>query len=446
IRKIEELLEGKVSGFEKMGENVEEFKEYIRNYTEELEQFDEQSVCTKPYEIETEEVKKFGKKVIKTIENKNYNKLSGEFKREIEAFEREKREYFTMDNSINLEVEYIDDEVTKSYIRRRREEIEDQMINQRRNESIMSEIQEILKKFEKFEINEGIDELQEDVDKIEQMEEYEWIKKIINWEKHNNKISFIQGVGNWVADTVEGVVWAVNPMNWGDVIGGLVWTLNPFHWDDIIGNFVKTVKEVYEEQGLWYCIGYAVPEAFSFFVGVGEVKTALDIEKIARVAKFTRVGEVVDDVADMSKYAKYAMDYSKYNKYSEILIEAGISEEEYLKGLENSIHNLDSQTLTLGKYDTDGITYSDVAKENGDTYFYMNNWDDYDIPDDIKFKIFNEPILEYAVEENLDIHLTHDPNKYGGGGGYKAELDFLKRNKYSWVEIDGEWYAKKEQS
>ncbi|MFV0288621.1 MAG: hypothetical protein ACK5HR_04120 [Mycoplasmatales bacterium] len=71
IRKIEELLEGKVSGFEKMGENVEEFKEYIRNYTEELEQFDEQSVCTKPYEIETEEVKKFGKKVIKTIENKN---------------------------------------------------------------------------------------------------------------------------------------------------------------------------------------------------------------------------------------------------------------------------------------------------------------------------------------------------------------------------------------
>lgn len=147
IKRVVELLETKITGFSEAKEKVEEFREYINDYKTGLEEYDTQGIITKDYYIDTDELQSYVKKITKIIQDIEYDKFSRHFNLEVEDFERNKRKFYDVDELINIESEYEGDEITKSYIRKRQEEIEEELINQKRNEVIMEEVQDLIKGF-----------------------------------------------------------------------------------------------------------------------------------------------------------------------------------------------------------------------------------------------------------------------------------------------------------
>ena len=134
-------------------------------------------------------------------------------------------------------------------------------------------------------------------------------------------------------------------------------------------------------------------------------------------------------------------------------------EKDYYDIKSRSVHNLDSETLVLGKYRptiTDGVedwsvpgpdSYVAIARTENATYFDLGTeWDSivskYDMSPDDMFDAFNIPVLDDAVSSGKQIKFTHDPRTQGGF--LEQEWDYLqdthgfKRLK----EVDGVWYAK----
>lgn len=114
---------------------------------------------------------------------------------------------------------------------------------------------------------------------------------------------------------------------------------------------------------------------------------------------------------------------------------------------EDSIHNPDSDNMTLGKYeDMRGPEYSyiEIAKDNGDTYFDMgDSWDKlkniYDMTDEDIFYQFNTKALQDALDEGKTIRFSHDPLNY-------PESALAKELKYILNNTDygaSNWYLKK---
>lgn len=136
-----------------------------------------------------------------------------------------------------------------------------------------------------------------------------------------------------------------------------------------------------------------------------------------------------------------------------------IPEDEYIAVKNRSVHNVNADTLVLGKYRPtviDGIedwsipgpdSYVAVAKNENAMYFDLGaEWgtvtERFNLTDDEMFDAFNIPILDQAVESGKDIKFTHDPRIHGGfleqEWGYLKKVYNFKRLK----EIDGVFYAK----
>ena len=136
-----------------------------------------------------------------------------------------------------------------------------------------------------------------------------------------------------------------------------------------------------------------------------------------------------------------------------------IPKSDYAAIKSRSVHNLDSDTLILGKYRptiTNGVedwsipgpdSYVAIARTEHATYFDLGGeWGEitsnYNLTDDHMFKAFNIPVLDDAVSAGKTFKFTHDPRTQGGflqqEWEYLQETHGFKRLK----EIDGVWHAK----
>lgn len=107
----------------------------------------------------------------------------------------------------------------------------------------------------------------------------------------------------------------------------------------------------------------------------------------------------------------------------------------YEKIKDISIHNQNSDTLTLGKYrptiEIDGTenwkiagpdSYNVIAEKNGDMYFdmkdglYDNVMENYNLSYQDMFDEFNTAALDKAISDGKTIRFTHNPElaKYTG--------------------------------
>ncbi|WP_055733291.1 RHS repeat domain-containing protein [Agarivorans gilvus] len=136
-----------------------------------------------------------------------------------------------------------------------------------------------------------------------------------------------------------------------------------------------------------------------------------------------------------------------------------IPKKDYFDIRSRSVHNIDSETLVLGKYrptvrngvkdwSTPGPdSYVVIARTENATYFDLGaEWDsivsEYNMSPDDMFEAFNIPILDYAVSSGKQIKFTHDPRTEGGF--LEQEWEYLQ-NTHSFKrlkEIKGVWYAK----
>lgn len=115
----------------------------------------------------------------------------------------------------------------------------------------------------------------------------------------------------------------------------------------------------------------------------------------------------------------------------------GMSDEDYLDLLDESVHNPNGLEAILGKYYVPGTSsYVDVAEGRHPpaTYFSLGDqWDSIKdangLSDDDMFDAFNVPFLERMMAEGKPIGFSHNPQDFPGSALY-FELDFLQRNGY----------------
>lgn len=107
---------------------------------------------------------------------------------------------------------------------------------------------------------------------------------------------------------------------------------------------------------------------------------------------------------------------------------------DYLAIRDASVHNSYSDSMTLGKYFDDNISYIESAKDKGSMFFDLgDDWniikDKYGIGDDDLFEIFNKPALDDAVKNGKTIRFSHDPRlpKYSGSA-LDDEWSYLMKN------------------
>ncbi len=127
-----------------------------------------------------------------------------------------------------------------------------------------------------------------------------------------------------------------------------------------------------------------------------------------------------------------------------------------------SIHNVDADSMTLGKYTptienavqdwTKAGPDSYISKAgNNSTYFDLGSeWSNiqkkYNLADDEMFKYFNVPALDDAVRNGKEIIFSHKPDLPAYKGSYlEAEWKYLQdKHGYSML-VEGKggiWYAK----
>src|SRR5690625_2697945 len=134
--------------------------------------------------------------------------------------------------------------------------------------------------------------------------------------------------------------------------------------------------------------------------------------------------------------------------------------DDYHQLREASIHNVHSDSLTLGKY-TPSIENgaqnwnkagpdSYIAKAGKDsTYFDMGkDWDvvkkKYNLTDDDMFELLNVPVLDEAIIAKKTIYFSHNPN--GDKGFLGQEFEYLLKNGYTRLKIkNGNYYVEPKQ-
>ncbi|NVJ91090.1 MAG: DUF637 domain-containing protein, partial [Methylocystaceae bacterium] len=105
--------------------------------------------------------------------------------------------------------------------------------------------------------------------------------------------------------------------------------------------------------------------------------------------------------------------------------------------------NPDSDTILLGRYSEDGISYNKVAQENNATYFELDNWDDVTkgLEEDQVWKI-NRTFLEEQVSQGKKVIFSHDPNSPSPGTFFEREVEFLTEKEFKFKKRDdGLWEA-----
>lgn len=103
-------------------------------------------------------------------------------------------------------------------------------------------------------------------------------------------------------------------------------------------------------------------------------------------------------------------------------VDGKIPIEEYKRIRETSIHNPESDSMTLGKYFDGTIesgSYVAKAEATGDTYFSLGTkWEElesaYGLTDKDMFNLFNKTALDDAVAQGKTIRFSQNPMEWNG--------------------------------
>ena len=216
-------------------------------------------------------------------------------------------------------------------------------------------------------------------------------------------------------------------------------------WKDMSGN--STFKKWQTALNITCAVSNGI-------YSLGEIFNLLST-KIGGVAKSG--ASVVDDVVDGGTYSTFGdmseVDGIRYKDWN------------YEKIREMSIHNPESDTLTLGKYrpskNIDGTdnwkvagpdSYNVIAEKNGNMYFDMKDGLYDDVMDNYKlsyqdmFDEFNTSALDKAIDEGKTIRFSHNPELAEYAGSFTdQEWKYLQKNgDYLYLrEEGGFWYAER---
>lgn len=116
---------------------------------------------------------------------------------------------------------------------------------------------------------------------------------------------------------------------------------------------------------------------------------------------------------------------------------ASMTDEEYLRLLDASVHNPDGVEAVLGKFRVEGTqSYIEVAegRKPPATYFSLgDDWgtiaDAHDLDDRGMFDAFNVPFLDKMIAEGKAIRFSHNPQDFPGSA-LADELEYLERRGY----------------
>ncbi|MEK4509229.1 hypothetical protein [Paenibacillus sp. FSL K6-2524] len=123
--------------------------------------------------------------------------------------------------------------------------------------------------------------------------------------------------------------------------------------------------------------------------------------------------------------------------------------EDYYKIRDASVHNAYSDSMTLGKWNDEGISYLTSAKDNGSMFFDLgDDWGvtkiKFGINDADMFEVFNKPALDDAISGGKIICFSHNPElvKYFGSS-LEAEWKYLQNRGFTELIQEGNvWIAK----
>ncbi len=164
--------------------------------------------------------------------------------------------------------------------------------------------------------------------------------------------------------------------------------------------------------------------------------------------------ELVLDAAGIAvKKIVGAVRGGKYSVLGKMLEADGVRYRDwnYEKIHEISIHNPNSNSMTLGKYFDGTIesgSYVAKAELTGDTYFSLGNqWDDitkaYGLSDKEMFNLFNTRALDDAIVQGKTIRFSQNPLDWSGTA-LGDEWSYLQ-SKYGYTrlkKIGDYWYAR----
>jgi len=104
--------------------------------------------------------------------------------------------------------------------------------------------------------------------------------------------------------------------------------------------------------------------------------------------------------------------------------------------------NTNSNTVMLGKYSQDGISYINEAQIKGSTYFDLGTkgWNEAvsKVGEQNMWEI-NRKFLEQQIQQGKEFYLSHNPET--ATGYFKQEVDFLMKNGFKFIKEGSYWKA-----
>lgn len=160
-------------------------------------------------------------------------------------------------------------------------------------------------------------------------------------------------------------------------------------------------------------------------------------------AKLATVSDDVVDTATKKSIIRYLDDAESAGKFSKI------PETDYKAIRNQSVHNPDADSITLGKYNAEVKSYISEANKTGSSYFDLSNdWgmiqQKYNLTDQEMFEYFNKPFIDDAVNNGKIINFSHNPELPAYKGSYlEQEWNYLKTRGYNKLILNGDgWIAK----
>ncbi|MEI3604986.1 hypothetical protein SPD48_04730 [Pseudogracilibacillus sp. SE30717A] len=181
----------------------------------------------------------------------------------------------------------------------------------------------------------------------------------------------------------------------------------------------QSVSDTVETEGIAYLTGNALTVLIPASFGIKVVKGGAGLKGPGKAKVKEGKG------SEISKETAHAFDQIDGIKIVNGKVDDKVPVEDFKKIRADSVHNVDSDSLTLGKYTPtieDGVPNwglagpdSYIAKAGKDsTYFDLgDDWSKiqkkYNLTDDDMFDLFNKPVLDDAVAGGKEIRFSHDP-------------------------------------
>lgn len=255
------------------------------------------------------------------------------------------------------------------------------------------------------------------------------------------------GLGGQLIDTLVGI-WEMLPIQalWEQWFGGKddAWSEWVDMWGDMIGAIIEdpgaALEAVFREfiaADHWdeYAgegVGRVVFNIGTLFLGgAGAIKALKGLKGIggASAAQVRRMPSLLSN----SKGVKVEGDRVHVNGADKLSLE------ELSALYKESIHHMDADRATLGRFVKDSATsYEKVAQENGSAHFNLQGtqWGDakdaFDLTDAQLYELLNKPFLDDVISKGLPVEFTHNPRlpENKSAIALNKELDYLEENGY----------------